>query len=178
MISIRTGISTDAPDIARIHVESWSTTYAGIMPKEAIAAQSYDQRHSFWSRILSERRETMVLVADRDGEVVGFSSAGASRTEHSRFSAEIYAIYLLPKDQGQGHGKKLFNATKDALAGAGHRGMVLWVLARNPACGCYVRMGGVPVAEKVEEFAGENLTEVAYGWTEIGGDAPSRTSPG
>ena len=178
MISIRTGISTDTPNIARIHIESWSTTYAGILPEDAIAAQSYDQRHSFWSRILSERSETILLVAERDGEVVGFSSAGASRTEHPGFSAELYAIYLLPKDQGQGHGKKLFNATKDALARAGHRGMVLWVLEQNPACGFYMRMGGVPVAEKVEEFAGKHLTEVAYGWTEIGGDAPSTTSPG
>jgi hypothetical protein len=45
--------------------------------------------------------------------------------------------------------------------------LLLWVLKGNPAQKFYEKLGGVLVTERVEEFAGGHIDEVAYGWTDI-----------
>jgi len=47
--------------------------------------------------------------------------------------------------------------------------MVLWVFAENrSARGFYESLGGMPVAEDSFEIDGARLSEVAYGWKDLG----------
>ena len=50
---IREASPTDATAIARVHVDSWRTTYAGIVPADYLANLSYVQREQFWCDIFS-----------------------------------------------------------------------------------------------------------------------------
>jgi hypothetical protein len=47
--------------------------------------------------------------------------------------------------------------------------MMVWVLADNPSRAFYERLGGEPLAEKLIEWAGVQLVEVALGWRELAG---------
>ena len=43
MSLIRPATLEDAPAIARVHVDTWRTTYAGIVPDEHLAKLSYER---------------------------------------------------------------------------------------------------------------------------------------
>jgi hypothetical protein len=40
----------DAEAIARVHVDSWRTTYQGILPDEVLAGLSVERRRAFWAK--------------------------------------------------------------------------------------------------------------------------------
>ena len=164
--SIRPARLRDVDAIARVHVDSWRSTYRGLVPESYLASLDVADRARMWADILA-RRDSIVLVAeDRHDGIVGFASGGASRWAGMPFDAELYAIYLLDAAQRQGVGERLFDALVERLVGAGFRSMVLWVLAKNaPACRFYERMGGVPAGTREEELGGTFLAERAYGWT-------------
>ena len=42
----------DATAIAKVHVESWRTTYTGVVPDEYLAQLSYEQHQQVWRDIL------------------------------------------------------------------------------------------------------------------------------
>lgn len=41
---------------------------------------------------------------------------------------------------------------------------MLWVLAANPACGFYEKMGGRAIDERGITIGGVSVRETAYGW--------------
>ena len=45
----------------------------------------------------------------------------------------------------------------------------LWVLSGNPSRYFYEAMGGKPIAERKEAFAGTMLDETAYAWLDLRG---------
>ena len=51
---IREATHADIPAIARLHVDSWRTTYKGILPDEFLADLNYEMRERQWQRTLSE----------------------------------------------------------------------------------------------------------------------------
>ena len=66
---IRDATLSDAPGIARVHVDSWRTTYKGLIPDHIIANRSYEYRERLWTQFLTEQQaETFVYVAEEAGE--------------------------------------------------------------------------------------------------------------
>ena len=55
---IREANVPDAADIAKVHVDSWRTTYTGVVPDEYLAQLSYEQREQTWRDILSTHGAT------------------------------------------------------------------------------------------------------------------------
>lgn len=58
MIAVREARPSDAPGIARVHVDSWRTTYRGIMPADFLAGLSYDQRERLWDTWLAQAADS------------------------------------------------------------------------------------------------------------------------
>lgn len=166
---IRIATVHDAAAIAKVHVESWRTTYTGIVPDDFLAHLSYEQREQFWCQVLTESgSRTIVYVAeDAQGTVIGFASGGPEHSGDPVYTGELYAIYLLEQHQGQGNGRQLVMSLIHHLWQEGRRGLLLWVLAANPARKFYERLGGQPVYEKTVTIGGVALMEVAYGWRDI-----------
>ena len=52
-IQIRAAVPEDAASMARVHVDSWRSTYAGIVPAEYLAGLSYPNRESLWKELLT-----------------------------------------------------------------------------------------------------------------------------
>lgn len=169
MTLIRSAQLADVPAIARVHVESWRTTYPGLMPAELLANLSVERRENFWQSVLENpQAQTFLHVAeDSTHGIIGFSAAGPERSEHPVYKGELYAIYLLQEQQGKGAGRALFQAASKQLVERGFNTMLLWVLKGNPAIQFYERLGGIRVAEKTENFNDAPLTEFAYGWDNL-----------
>ena len=165
MLSIRPATSDDASEIAHVHVESWRTTYAGIVPNEYLAALNEADRATMWREQLSNNLE--VSLANLDGEVVGFITGGPIREPIQSYDAELYAIYLLQPAQGQGIGRQLLQELATSLRSNGIQSMVVWVLEQNPAKYFYIRTGAQLLTSKEIEIGGATLTEVAYGWLDL-----------
>jgi ribosomal protein S18 acetylase RimI-like enzyme len=167
MAVVREATPEDIPGIARVHVDSWRTTYKGIVPQRIIDSFTYEAREALWRRYIPGNA-TFVYVAEEDGEVVGFASGGPARVEEAPDHAgQLYAIYLLQEHQRKGIGRRLFDAVVRELVRRGLYSMAIWVIAENPACGFYEAMGGRKVYEREEEADDVMLLEFGYGWDDI-----------
>lgn len=166
-MKIRPARMGDAAGIARVHVDSWRTTYAGIMPDEVLAGLSYERRQRGCENKLQNAtlRDCHFVAVDHAGAIVGFADGGPVRGDYPDFTSELYAIYLLKEAQGAGTGRALFQAVTDFLKAQGHKSMLLWVAEENhPSRRFYVRMGGVPVHRKEDAIGGKPLVELGYGY--------------
>jgi ribosomal protein S18 acetylase RimI-like enzyme len=135
MVSIRAAAPEDALAIAHVHVESWRTTYAGIVPDEYLAGLDVNLRVKLWQEWLGSG--AMVLVAERKDEIVGFLHAGKIREPLETADAEIYSLYLLREAQRRGIGRALLRAAAAMLRQQGLKSVGLWVLERNRSRGFY-----------------------------------------
>lgn len=165
MFSIRPATQDDAAQIAHVHVDSWRTTYAGIVPKEYLAALDESDRELGWRDWLT--RDILAYVAELDEKIVGFISGGPIREPMGDYHGELYAIYLLELAQGQGIGQQLLQQLAVALLQKSFRNMMVWVLEQNPAKHFYARTGASPLTSKNIEIGGATLVEVAYGWPDL-----------
>ena len=105
MSSIRLAEVQDAAAIAHVHVESWRTTYKGLVPEEYLASLNEAKRVAVWQEWLT--RDISIFVAEVEGKIVGFASGGPIREPVAAYDAELYTIYLLEQVQGRGIGKNL-----------------------------------------------------------------------
>ena len=168
MATVRQARIEDARVIAYVQVESWRTTYAGIVPDAYLSSLTPESRTDSWrNQFLAGT--TLILVAEDEDGVFGFVSGGALRDPIAGYDAELYAIYLLQQRQREGVGRALVQKLAGALRAQGFGSMIAWVLTRNPSLGFYSRLGGIPVLTKEIQIGGAQLTEVALGWPDIAG---------
>ena len=169
--SIRPASLEDAPGIGKVQVDSWRSSYKGLIADEFLAALTYERRTEVWSQNLSDPQNSRFLyVAETGpGNIVGFVAAGPESEGDPNYQGELYAIYLLQQAQGQGLGGKLVKIVMRELCQRGFSSMLLWVLKDNlPAHKFYEALGGAYLREKPIEIGSQSLIEVAYGWNNLG----------
>lgn len=164
---IRSAEQSEASQIAEVHVNSWRTTYAGVVPDSYLADLSVAQRTVSWERQLDESNtDTHVFVAENEsGQIVGFVSGGPKRAKHMNYDSEIYAIYLLKEYQRQGIGERLITSMVGFLKKQGYGSMYLWALEDNHYRSFYEKLGGIPAGREETQIHGKILHEIAYGWS-------------
>jgi L-amino acid N-acyltransferase YncA len=165
MVSVRAATEQDAGAISHVHVESWRTTYAGIVPDAYLAGLDETKGMLQWREWLT--RDIQVFVAEVDGEVVGFVSGGSMREPLQDYDAELFAIYLLKQAQRRGVGTALLKALAESLNTKGFKSMAAWVLEGNSSSHFYERSGAVRLLSKEIEVGGVMLPVVAYGWPDL-----------
>jgi ribosomal protein S18 acetylase RimI-like enzyme len=168
--TIRKARLEDAAGIAIVHVDSWRSTYKDLLAAELLATLSYERRNQGWRDLLSNpQNNSFVYVSENEsGKITGFISAGLERESEPDFKGEVYAIYLLEKEQGKGTGRKLMQAAIRELCRGGITSMLLWVLKDNlPSRRFYEAMGGRYLREKPITIGNQTKIEVAYGWKNL-----------
>lgn len=169
-IIVRRGRGEDAASIARVHVDSWRSTYAGMLPEDMlIKLSSADHEARWWRHVLGRfRRRHYVYVAVEENEgVIGFISGGPARDSGLDPEAEVYALYLLDEFHGRGIGRALFLRLAAQLNRACGPSLVVWVLSENPSRFFYEAMGGRPIGRRTERMGGVQIQETAYGWADM-----------
>lgn len=165
---VRQAQKEDARAIAKVHVDSWRTTYAAILSNSFLASLSYEEREQTWGNALSlTTNQSFIYVAETsEHEIIGFACAGPEREANSTYTGEIYALYLLQSYQRQGIGRILFKDSVKELKQRGITSLLIWVLAENPSRAFYQALGGIYLQEKIITIGEQQLIEVAYGWRE------------
>ncbi len=171
-VTIRRARPGDAKAIARVHVETWRATYAGLVPDTYLVAMSKRGQTFVWQRTIARRGgPESVLVAEVPGEsgraIVGFGSYGRARAGSLPYRGEIYTLYILGDWQGRGLGRRLLGGMFHDMVGSGLPDAFLWVLSGNPTRFFYEAMGGIRAATRQESFSGTLLDETAYAWPDI-----------
>lgn len=168
MISVvRPAEIDDAGAIAEVHVDSWRTTYRGLLPDDFLASLEQPAYEERWRRTLTGGTGR-VYVAEDEGRVVGFASGGRERAGEDGYSGELYAIYVLEAAQGRGHGRRLVQAVVQGLREMRLADMIVWVLRDNhDARHFYERLGGVYVRAQPITIGSTLLQEVSYGWRSL-----------
>ncbi|WP_211474459.1 GNAT family N-acetyltransferase [Collimonas humicola] len=168
-VVIRRATVADAGVIAAVRIDSWRTTYRGIIPDDYLDGMKIEESTAIWSRILSATSNAAnVFVAEVDGEVLGFAAGMTLAESKLGFDSELTAIYLEPSVQRAGIGRKLVAHVAAALASAGAANMLVWVLADNrPARQFYEMLGAELLAEQPFSWDGLELQEAGYGWRTI-----------
>jgi GNAT superfamily N-acetyltransferase len=168
-LAIRAGSPLDAGPLARVHRESWRTTYAGILPLDVIARHVGNKSEAAWRhRLARSNGLDATWIAERPGDgLVGFASCGTARRALEGLDAEIYALYVLQSEQRKGVGRALVRAAARHFVRNGCFGFYLWVLKANRARMFYEALGGQEIAERTERLGKHPFAEIAYGWHDL-----------
>ncbi|CAI9386598.1 N-acetyltransferase family protein [Niallia sp. Sow4_A1] len=160
---IRKARSEDAKGIAKVHIDSWRTTYRGIVPDTYLKALIYEEKEEIWKRAILTG--SVFVAENEEGQIVGFANGGKERSgQYSGYDGELYAIYLLEAYQGKGIGSSLAKKVFEYLKEKGFNSMIIFALAENPACKFYEAIGGKRIGTEEIEIGGEEFTEVVFGW--------------
>jgi len=163
---IRQALPADAPAIAHVQVESWRTTYKGIVPETFLAAMNEEARTESWHPPLADAAIHIFVACDETG-IIGFVTGGAIRDAAEDYDAELYAIYLLQQKQQRGAGRALVRTLAASLHAQGLKKMIVWALEANPAVEFYKRLGAIPITRKMINIGGKELSDLALGWTSL-----------
>jgi len=165
-MKIRKAVLADASGIAKVHVDSWRTTYSNIVPADYLNRLSYKSREQLWKKGIPNGG---VYVAETSaGEIVGFSSGGKERTgNYPNYVGELYAIYILKEYQGNGLGKLLVKPLIEELQLQNISTMMVLVLEDNRSRLFYEALGAEKIDTIEVEFSGKIVKELVYGWSDI-----------
>jgi ribosomal protein S18 acetylase RimI-like enzyme len=164
--SVRPARLEDAKAIAKIEVETWRSTYAGMLPDRVLLNMSERRQTSSWASFLRHRPED-VMVGQNGGTLVGFGNCGTQRDSTIRFAGEIYTLYVAPDRQSSGLGRDLLLSLFQRLVHTGHATALVWVVRANPARFFYERMGGQQIMHRKIPVGGQPVEAVAYGWRDL-----------
>ena len=159
----------DLYSVAKVHVDTWTSTYTNIISKEYLENRTYDKQVKKWENRLfnnTDTNEFMFVAENVEGEVVGFSTASINDID-SRFDSTLYTLYILKEYQKNGIGRLLVKAVASKLRGLGAKTMSLSAFAENCSCNFYEHIGGKQGEKKIVNIAGIDIVEVSYEWDDI-----------
>jgi GNAT superfamily N-acetyltransferase len=168
-LQIRRAEPGDAAQIARVHLESWKTTYAGIIPAAYIASLNVQTGQQHWRQRIEENIVDIFVAqqGEDNSSIFGFICGGQIRESIGNYDGELHAIYLLQQCQQQGAGRALVRTLAATLHHKGFKSMIVWALQDNPAVEFYRRLGALPLRTKTINIGGKDLTDLALGWLSL-----------
>ncbi|MBT1090824.1 GNAT family N-acetyltransferase [Streptomyces sp. Tu102] len=165
-IRIRPMTPADCDRVAEIRIGGWRSAYRGLIPQSYLdaldVARDAERRRGYFSQ---GDASVLDLVAERDGEIVGWACHGPYRDGEARTEdVELYAIYVDPGRYGTGIGHALLQESVRRCTAAGHPRMLLWVLKDNARARRFYERAGFRAdgAEEPFEVEGVEVPEVRY----------------
>jgi ribosomal protein S18 acetylase RimI-like enzyme len=167
---IRPARIEDSKAVARVQVDSYRSAYIGILPRSYLDHFTYEAQTRDWRDHFDSEHDSILYIAEADGsEIVAYTLARISPCETDPFESELVALHAIPSCQRKGIGRQLMIAASNEIKMRGGRSMMLWVLAQNPSCRLYERLGGRLMGQRRISLGEGDTTvlEVAYGWPDI-----------
>jgi len=176
---IREALALDAAAIGRVQVLTWQQTYRQIIEPEALSRLSVSRATTQWLHWFFHHPADQVcqVVVDDSGRVKGYAMGGIARRPEPSPSAprlpaptgraEIQVLYLAPEIQDAGYGRAIVKSMARRFDRLGMRSLEIWVLAQNPACAFYEKLGGHRIDRRTNRFGHQPLPEVCYLWPSL-----------
>ena len=166
-LKIRLASLKDAAGIARVQVDSYLSAYKSLLPAEYLANFTYEEQEKDWQGWQKDHPEDILLVADDDGVIIGYSLNRKLPDEPGW--GEVAALHVSMLLKRRGVGKALFVESACQLQKKGCRSLLIWTLEDNPSRGFYEHLGGK--LSKTKDWIIEELdfhkVEVCYRWEDI-----------
>ncbi|HEY9401748.1 MAG TPA: GNAT family N-acetyltransferase [Pyrinomonadaceae bacterium] len=166
-VSFREAGIADCPAVAKVHVQSWKESFAGIVPQTFLDKMSVEKRAKAFEKRFPDPLYRMYVAEASGRGLVGFADFGEARENIDAYDGELYAVYLLPEFQRKGIGKRLFNLGVEFLRASGKSSMYLFALEVSPYRSFYEKMGGKIIGSKQIEIEGAIYDELIYGWKHL-----------
>lgn len=127
-----------------MQVDSWKSTYKGIVPEEFLNKMDYDLYADRFQTYYLEKSPISYVSLDDSNQIVGYITGGKNRLieTYPEYDCELHAIYILEAYQGNQLGKKLMSHLMDDLLRLNHKKMLVQVLTANKAVKFYKKLGG------------------------------------
>ena len=127
-MEIRPATVEDIDRIREVADAAWWDTYPGVLDADRIrAALDTLYEPDFLERVLAERDDVLFVVAERQGRVVGFASAGQTFADE----VEIHTLFVHPDHQREGVGTALFESVAASARDADVERLRAGVLSGN-----------------------------------------------
>ena len=164
-VSVRVAWADDADAIADVQARTWRTTYAGLVPAEALELDPRAVAEA-WRASLARPKDARnrVLVALERNRVVGFAITGPAADPDCDPVAdgELSELTIDPAERGKGHGSRLLQAAVDTMAADRFTRSVLWAIATDDALRTFLGDAGwaPDAAHRELDLDGEGTTTV------------------
>ncbi|MCM3172930.1 GNAT family N-acetyltransferase [Paenibacillus sp. MER 99-2] len=166
-MQIREATIHDAEGIAKVHVDSWRTTYKGIIPEEFLKNLSYEQRTELWINNIKRTDSFVVIAENTEGEIIGFADCWKRETNTIPDSGDLTSIYILDEYQGQGVGKELLKHLFFRFNSLGYQKIFVDVLEDNKTRFFYEYYGAHLSTSVQIKIGGKILNELIYEWDNV-----------
>ena len=166
-IQIRRAEGKDAEGIAHVHVESWKTTYSGIMKDAIIAGLDVGRRTELWKHNIAQEGN-IVFVAEKNDRIIGFATGSPVKEgEYSGYDGDVTSIYFYKEEQGYGYGRLLLEALFSEFRQRGFRNAIVKVLDQNDSRKFYERLGAKLIDSQAVPQYGDGLNLLTYAWEKL-----------
>ena len=162
---LRQAVTSDAEGIARVRVDTWQSTYLGLIPDSFLHSLSIEQSTVNWTkRLQTSDQNAKTFVAEIDGVIVGYIGAGVSSDLDASDVGELYTIYVDPGHQGKGVGSALIREGIQFLKSMSFNKATLWVFDRNERAIKYYETHGWNATgkRKLDKLGDFELMEIQY----------------
>lgn len=153
-VELRRAVPADAAAGAVLHRACWREAYGPHVDPVLLEQRLADGERflAAWTRHLAEGPPR--VVAEADGELVGFAVAGPTRDPDAPTPAELYALYTRASWWGSGLGQALWEAVRP------QEPCSLWVLEANARAQAFYRRNGFVPDGSREHYADLDASEI------------------
>jgi ribosomal protein S18 acetylase RimI-like enzyme len=133
----------DAKEIANVVVQSWNSTYQGIMPKNYLKNRinNFDEEINKTYNFINKVDNYLVSLCD--DKIVGICYYMKSKNEEFKDYGYLQSIYVLDKYHNLGIGKELFKRCITDFINMGYNKMYLECARGNKTIDFYKHFGGI-----------------------------------
>ena len=171
IIKIRPAEENDVQAIANIYVDTWRSTYAGILPSKVLVEMSTERQMVIWARAIRHAKghaeEKILVIEEKTWGIVGVSSCGFNRDRSRLYDGEVYTLYIHQDYQNNGYGEIMLANLFKIMIKQGYSNAIIWVLSSNPSRFFYEAMEGKRIGEREEKLWGKTVREIGYVWSDL-----------
>ena len=158
---IRKNELKDQEQMARIKIDGWKNNYDKIIASKYLNSLDYKAQTERYIASFDEYKE-LVLVAERNGEILGYSCFDY-KDKDGKFDSELISLYIKTGETGKKIGSNLLIETGKELFANGKKNMIVWCLSDNTrAIKFYEKHGGMKVIEKNAKIGDEHYKEYGF----------------
>ncbi len=143
-VSVRVAWADDASSIGGLQARAWRTTYAGLLPAEALPDEATATETWRAAMTRPEDARNRVLVALERNRVVGFAVVGPGSDPDCDpvADAELLELTVEAGERGKGHGSRLLTAAVETMAADRFSRAVFWSIATDDEVRSFLTSAG------------------------------------
>lgn len=146
---VRTAVASDAAEIARIQLSTWSSAYSELLPESALNELNQQDTERHWLEAI-EDDSAKVLLAEEGGWTVGFCAGGTAPTSETANAdgglpddagtvGLVSTLLVEPRWGRRGHGGRMLWHLAEHLRGNGVTRAITWIPESDEASMAFYR---------------------------------------